>query len=143
MNIVATKNDGERYGLTATAVTSVTADPAVMLCCVNKSASSAAYFKTSGCFSINILTVGQQEIAAQFASSKRVNERFSTGNWIEGSTGAPILEGAVASFDCELLALLPAYSHLILMGQVIQSRSQGEEKALIYSNGSFGHFVPN
>ena len=45
VNVVATVKDGERYGLTATAVTSVTADAPAMLCCVNKSSSSATHFR--------------------------------------------------------------------------------------------------
>ena len=142
VTVVTTIYEGKRYGLTATAVTSITADPPAMLCCVNKSATAADILKRSGCFAINILARSHIDIALQFSSSKRAEERFTTGNWGTLQTGSPVLEDAVAAFDCELTGLLPAYSHNILMGLCRGVVMNSDLDALVYANGSFGAFEP-
>ena len=141
--IVTTIKDGKRFGLTATAVTSITADPPHMLCCINKSVSSTEAFRTAGCFAINILGAQHGDIAMQFAGSKHAKERFKTGEWESLETGAPVLLDAVAAFDCDLVGLLPAYSHNILMGASRAVIDNPETDSLVYSRGAFGTFTPN
>ena len=143
VTLVTTVKDGVQHGLTATAVTSITADPPAMLCCINKSTSSASAFRTSGVFAINILGRQHLDIAIQFSSSKRAADRFTTGDWTTLETGAPVLSDAVAVFDCELVGLLPAYSHNILMGFTKAVIDNSETDALVYSRGAFGEFTPS
>src|SRR5579872_2077682 len=93
---------GDRLGLTATAVCSVSADPPTLLCCVNRQIAPFAAIRESGIFAVNVLGVEDRELAERFASEIQGEERFDIGAWTAMSTGAPVLESALATFDCRL-----------------------------------------
>ena len=65
--LICTGQPGARYGLTATAVCSVTDDPPTLLACVNKGASAHDHIAASEEFSVNLLSDKHQEIAQVFA----------------------------------------------------------------------------
>src|SRR3954465_15006074 len=99
--IVTARAGKVRNGLTATAVCSVSAEPPTMLICVNRRATAESIIAESGAFAINFLTQDQHRIARLFSTSKlRAEERFAEGQWESLVTGAPVLDGAVAAFDC-------------------------------------------
>lgn len=118
VTLITTIDHGTRYGLVATAVSSVSTDPPTLLICVNKSASAHDAIDQSGVFCVNVLGVDAVEIASQFANSSRRDERFTTGHWTSLSTGAPVLEEAVAAFDCAIVERIPYGSHTIFLGRV-------------------------
>jgi flavin reductase (DIM6/NTAB) family NADH-FMN oxidoreductase RutF len=63
-------------------------------------------------------------------------ERFGEGRWLSMVTGSPILEGAVASFDCEVEEKIPSASHHIYIGRVVAVASSGQN-TLLYRDGLF------
>src|SRR5260221_14628000 len=101
VTIIATRLGDQRRGLTATAVCSVSADPPTLLCCVNRQSTPHDMIQAAGCFSINVLAVDDAELAARFAGGESGESRFETGSWGKLGAGAPILESALASFDCQ------------------------------------------
>jgi flavin reductase (DIM6/NTAB) family NADH-FMN oxidoreductase RutF len=118
--IITTTHEDQRYGLTATAMCSVSAEPPRLLVCVNKSGSTHDRIIQSGIFCVNILSEFQEEVAKSFAGMMGKNvERFSTGIWVQNSTGAPVLADAVASFDCSLAQTIDQSSHTIFIGDVL------------------------
>lgn len=126
-----------RNGLTATAVCSVTADPPTMLVCINRSASAEAIIAETGAFAINFLTEDQHRIARLFSTSKlSPEERFAEGKWLSMATGSPVLDGAVASFDCRVEDRILSGTHHIYFGRVVAANSLDQE-ALLYRDGSF------
>jgi len=139
---IVTSRFGEiRNGLTATAVCSVSAEPPTMLACINRSASAEAIIAESGNFAINFLAEDQHEIARLFSKSKlAADQRFGEGHWLSMVTGAPILDGAVASFDCEVEERIPAASHHIYIGRVVAVASNSQN-ALLYRDGLFRKLV--
>jgi flavin reductase len=135
--IVTSRIGDIRNGLTATAVCSVSAEPPTMLACINRNASAEAIIAESGKFAINFLAEDQHEIARLFSKSKlAADQRFGEGHWLSMVTGAPILEGAVASFDCEVEERIPAASHHIYIGRVVAVASTCQS-ALLYRDGLF------
>jgi len=126
-----------RNGLTATAVCSVSTEPPTMLVCVNRSATAERIIADSGSFAINFLTEEQHQIARLFSTSKlSADQRFGEGRWLKMVTGAPILEGAVASFDCEVSDRILSGTHHIYIGRVLAATSL-DQHALLYRDGSF------
>lgn len=132
--------DGERRGVTATAFCSLSADPPSVLACINRETWVGQLAPLSGNFCINVLSGSQQAVAEVFAgrSGLSAGERFSVGCWSVGQSGAPILEGALASFDCRLASAVDHATHVILIGAVLATRL-GPEPAdtLIYAEGRF------
>jgi flavin reductase len=135
--IVTSRAGGIRNGLTATAVCSVSAEPPTVLACVNRNASAEALIAESGTFAINFLAEDQHNIARLFSKSKLdADQRFGEGSWLSMVTGAPILEGAVASFDCEVEECIPSGTHHIYVGRVVAVTST-DQSALLYRDGLF------
>ncbi|WP_206538697.1 flavin reductase family protein [Afipia sp. P52-10] len=135
--IVTARADGVRNGLTATAVCSVSAEPPTILVCVNRNASAEPLIAAGGCFGVNFLADTQEAIARAFSTSKlSADQRFEQGAWREIVTGAPILDGAVASFDCSVREQIVAGTHHIYIGRVMAA-SFVDQGALLYRSGTF------
>lgn len=135
--------DGARRGLTATAVCSVSANPPTLLCCVNRQIAPFAAIRESGIFAVNVLGVRDRDLARRFAGEVQGAARFDTGNWHTLSTGAPVLESALSTFDCRLTRLEEVATHGILFGEIQAIRSRDSKaEALLYAHGTFGGFNP-
>jgi len=133
--------EGNRCGLTATAVCSLSTEPPSLLACVNRSSSVAAVVESSGVFAVNVLSLDQQPVAEVFAGRAGLvrEERFAAGEWIKGIiTGAPVLSQTCVSFECEIAEVKEFGTHLILIGTVAKTHCASEDdNPLIYGNGAF------
>jgi len=140
--ITTTTPDGERAGLTATAVSSVSAEPPTLLICVNRQNSSHAVIRQAGIFVVNVLALEDQGLANRFASKIMGEQRFEEGVWTTLGTGAPVLESALVSFDCRITQAVEAGTHGVLFGAIEAVRvRQTETKPLLYVHGSYGGFA--
>jgi flavin reductase (DIM6/NTAB) family NADH-FMN oxidoreductase RutF len=136
--VITTEHDGQRYGLTATAVSSVTADPPRLLVCVNKSGVTHDRILAAGQFCVNVLAEDQDRVAMVFAGmgGKDV-DRFATGDWTRLVTGAPALMGASAVFDCRLGETVNQSTHSIFFGEVVAVESRKAVDTLLYGARRF------
>lgn len=116
--LVATLHDGKRHGLIATSVSSLSEEPPSLIVCVNKSSSSHLPLRQVGFFSVNLLGVQHAEIGRQFSNSQRRHERFSTGEWLALSNGVPVLQNALAAFDCRIDRTIDYATHSIFIAIV-------------------------
>jgi flavin reductase len=137
VSIVTARSGKLRNGLTATSVCSVTTEPPTMLVCVNRQSRADAIIAESGAFAINVLADEHHKIARLFSTSQSSQEeRFAEGRWITMATGAPVLDGAVASFDCQLESCVRSGSHHVYFGLVVAVASF-DQQALLYRDGAF------
>jgi flavin reductase len=139
VTLVTCKFDGNYYGLTATAVTSLSADPPSLLTCVNREASAHRSILESKAFGINVLPHDKVDLARLFASRapEARGKRFTSDTWIELATGSPILNDAIVGFDCTLDQAIVYASHSILIGQVQDIKIADSHKHLMYLEGEF------
>lgn len=136
--VITTELGGDRFGLTATAVASVSAEPPRLLVCVNRSGLTHDKILEAGRFAVNVLTEEQDNVAMVFAGMGGGDRnRFETGAWETLITGAPILSGAAAAFDCRLGVTLEQSSHSVLFGDVVATRKQAGRDALLYGGRRF------
>lgn len=120
VTIVTSVGDDKRvHGFTANAFASVTADPPMLLICVNRNAQSHPLISQAGRFCVNILTLEQQAVAERFARTG-VEDRFADLPWRAGETGSPVIEGSLAYFDCTLAEEHTAGTHTIFIGNVVE-----------------------
>jgi flavin reductase (DIM6/NTAB) family NADH-FMN oxidoreductase RutF len=128
-----------RTGLTATAFCSLTDNPPMVLACVNRSASAHDLIERHKAFCVNVLAMGQQDVAMRFAGrvGQAGEERFDPGAWSALATGAPVLEGALANLDCELVEHHDGKTHSIFVGVVKEGRIRASVEPLIYFRGEF------
>jgi flavin reductase (DIM6/NTAB) family NADH-FMN oxidoreductase RutF len=139
VTIVTTAHDGERNGLTATAVTSLSSEPPQLLVCVNRTASAHDLIRAASRLCVNLLAREHQELAARFAGSDRIHgsERFENGRWTTLTTGAPALTDAIAAFDCVVSETIDSATHTIFIGRVVDVAMREDGEPLLYEAGSF------
>lgn len=125
---------GEPVGFTANSFTSVSLEPPLLLVCLAHTAASYRIFCQSEGFAVNVLEAGQEAIARIFAT--RGADKFSEVLWRPGAHGAPLIEGSLACFDCQMHQRVAAGDHDILMGRVL-GFSRHEGRALVYHGGAF------
>lgn len=137
---IVTSTDGRTpVGLTATAVTSFSAEPARLLVCVNLRGSSFRTIAESRRMGISLLAAGQEGLARSFGGLADGDEdRFAPHRWDTLVTGSPVLRGALAVFDCVVDEMMVAHSHAVLIGEVKAARLGATEQApLLYASGQF------
>jgi len=136
VNVITTDLDGEVYGMVATAVCSVSADPPTLLVCVNRAASACAPIAQSRRFCVSVLSERQRDLASAFLDVEST-KRLDLCGWHPLTTGAPAIEGALVSFDCEVDQIIESGTHAIYIGRVVASTAPGADAPLLYFNGSY------
>ena len=136
---VVTVRDVQHYdhGMTVSAFCSLSLDPPLVLICVEKSASLhdvLATGNTASQFAVNILETKQEQLARRFAEEHP--DRFDGVGFSRGTTGAPILDDALAVIECQVQSRHPAGDHTIVIGTVIASATS-EGSPLLYYRGGY------
>lgn len=132
--VVTTDGAAGRHGATVSAFSSVSADPPMVLVCLNSASRIAQQVQENGVFRVNILPAGATSIAERFAGchDDRVMDRFE-GMPISGSV--PHLKGAT-SLMCTLTQAVAAGTHYVCIG-VVNEVDQGADQPLTYLAGRY------
>lgn len=141
VTVVTTRGiHGERRGVTATAVCSLTVQPPALIACINRETGVGQLVPDSRIFCVNVLSRAQCAVAEAFAgrTGHVAEQRFAVGDWEDQDSGAPGLRDAMATFDCRLERSVEFASHLLLVGEVVRT-TLGRETAepLLYFDGAF------
>jgi flavin reductase (DIM6/NTAB) family NADH-FMN oxidoreductase RutF/nitroreductase len=137
--VITTNQEGTPHGMTATAVCSVSADPATILIVVNRSTRSHPIITAAKEFTVNILAEDQHALGDRFAS-KSDNPFDGIGHRL-GVTGSPILEGAAAYLECATVSEIDAGTHTIFIGRVIGG-DVSTALPLVYHEGAYKSVSP-
>ena len=133
--------DGAPVAMTATAVTSLSADPPSLLVCVNRSASIATALVAPARFSVNVLAADQLDVAKAFGGQLDVRGtgRFIYGNWRRvDDTEVPLLTGSRVTFECEVSHVHDWATHHIVIGTVLDVHfSHTKTQSLVYTDGNY------
>jgi flavin reductase (DIM6/NTAB) family NADH-FMN oxidoreductase RutF len=118
VTVVTTLDDDRRpHGLTVSAVCSVSAEPPMLLVCIDRRSRTLASLRLSGRFAVNFLRGDRAELGQRFASS--LVDRFEGVEWRGASSGAPVLYADCLSFAaCRTVEEIGAGDHVILIGLV-------------------------
>ena len=143
VTIITTAHGGERAGLTATAMVSVTAEPPRLMVFVNKNVVAADIILRRGALGVNVLAGDQEEVSKAFAGmipDVRGEARFNFGEWGTLITGVPVLAGALAVFDTRVIKVTEESTHYACLCEVLATRETAGTP-LLYFNGAF-HRLP-
>jgi flavin reductase (DIM6/NTAB) family NADH-FMN oxidoreductase RutF len=138
--VTARTAEGERIGLTANSFNSVSLDPPLVLWSLSRSAGSMPVFAAGSHYAINILSAGQHALAERFAS--KTIDRFAGVAWREGGSGAPLLEGAAAVFECFNRSRYEEGDHVIFVGEVERCSVSNGATPLIFHGGRYFTELP-
>jgi flavin reductase (DIM6/NTAB) family NADH-FMN oxidoreductase RutF len=137
VNIITASHGGHRYGMTATAVCSATAEPPTVLVCLNRNSATHAGVSHSKAFCVNVLRAEDSELSNLFSGAQSGERRFKSREWSKLATGSPVLVDALVSFDCRVMKKLPHGTHTIFLGQVEQVLFGKKGRPLLYSDGQY------
>ncbi len=143
VTIVSTEMDGDRRGVTATAVCSVSAEPPSILICVNQSSGTHAMIEQRGAFAVSFLGEHHQGIAEIFAgrSGLQGDDRFAHGDWSSGrELNLPILASAHSALECSVIQAVTVGTHTIFFG-CIDAAYFADCAPLLFYGGRF-HSLP-
>ncbi|NKK69354.1 flavin reductase [Rhizobium leguminosarum bv. viciae] len=139
---VVTTGEGDlRTGFTATSVTALSADGPTIMTALNRGSSSWPALERGRYFCINVLSTDHQAVAQSFSGfgGAQGAERYKGARWWQMETGGMALEGALASFDCELEEAIIHRSHAIVIGLVRTIAMFDANEPLLYWRGAYRH----
>jgi flavin reductase (DIM6/NTAB) family NADH-FMN oxidoreductase RutF len=139
VTIISTRHEGIDYGLTASAVSSLSLDPPILLICVKRSSNTYEAIKASRVFSVNILREDQSEVARHFATSHP--DKFVGVNVSYGELGVPLLDDMLATIECRVVEIVSGGTHSVFFAEV-EAAQATEGMPLTYFRGRMGHFTP-
>ena len=139
VTVVTTKDAaGVPVGFTASAFSSLSLDPPLVLVCLDKRAECYEVFAGADAMGISILAVGQIAIALRFAS--RGADKFGPGGLIDGDVRQmPLVAGATVQMECAIVERLPGGDHTILIGKVLRAKTF-DAQPMVHYNRVFGRF---
>ncbi len=123
-------HEGKRYGMLATAVSSLSFEPPSLLVCVNQSASMHQPMIEAGRFCVNVLATANQPVADSFTANSG-EERFSVGAW-DNVDGIPVLADGQSSLICRIVDQHDFGTHSILIGELTHGWHRGISSPLAY-----------
>ena len=139
---IVTSKAGERiHGMTVSDFSGVSLSPPLVMVCADRSSNTHGVIAEGKCFAVNILAAGQEALSNRFASKKDEERRFEGLELATAVTGAPLIPGAVASWDCSLVATHTAGDHDIYVGQV-ESLVTRDLEPLVYHGGAYRALAP-
>jgi flavin reductase (DIM6/NTAB) family NADH-FMN oxidoreductase RutF len=133
--VTACTPEGVRVGLTANSFNSVSLDPPLVLWSLSRTASTLETFSQSLHFAVNVLAADQVALANQFAA--RGVDRWAGVAHTLGHHGAPLLDGAIASFECLNRSQHIEGDHVICVGEVLRCHRGRTAPPLLYHGGKF------
>jgi flavin reductase (DIM6/NTAB) family NADH-FMN oxidoreductase RutF len=135
VTVVTTRTpEGVKAGMTANSFTSVSMDPPLVLWCPSRFAPSLREFESATHFAINVLESSQHGLSKQFATP--AEDKFAGVDTTEGIAGVPLLDGAVAAFQCRTVARHEAGDHVIYVGEV-ESYRRTDGDPLVFHDGAY------
>ncbi len=131
---------GARVGLTANSFNSVSLDPPLVLWSLSRRAGSMSAFSGGSHYAINILAASQRALAERFAGP--APDRFDGVTLREGVSGAPVIEGAAAVFECFNRSRYEEGDHVIFVGEVERCLWRAGASPLIFHGGRYFSELP-
>jgi flavin reductase (DIM6/NTAB) family NADH-FMN oxidoreductase RutF len=120
VSVVTAGTVGDRNGMTASAVCSLSAEPPSLIACLSRTTGTCGRLADSGTFCVNVLGRHHEDLATIFAGRTELagEARFGVGAWHAGRLGVPVLSDALVAFECEVATIHDYATHCIVVGLV-------------------------
>ena len=132
--VVAARHGPLLAGMTANAIASVSIDPPLMMASISRKSETHVAIVGSHSFAVSVLAEDQRALAECFAQPTTAGklQRFCDAPWHEAETGSPILDGAIAFFDCRLHESHAAGTHTLFIGEIVAAGYEEAGQPLLW-----------
>lgn len=139
VTVVAARHGPLLAGMTANAIASISVDPPLMMASVARKAETHGAIIGSHAFAISVLAADQRALAECFARPTTAEKLtgFCDAAWHEAESGSPILEGALAYFDCRLVNRYDGGDHTIFLGEIVAAGFREDAQPLLWYASAF------
>jgi flavin reductase (DIM6/NTAB) family NADH-FMN oxidoreductase RutF len=139
VTVVAARHGPLLAGMTANAIATISIDPPLLMVSIARKAETHGAIIGSHAFAVSVLADDQRELAECFAQPTTAAKltRFCDAAWHEAETGSPILEGALAYFDCRLTERHDGGDHAIFMGDIVAAGYRDDAAPLLWYGSGY------
>lgn len=135
---VVTARDGTTdAGLTVNALVSVSLRPPSLLVSLMREVDTLPVIERSRTFAVSFLAHDQKEVSERFAATTPSIEKFRGLSVHRGSTGAALIDGAIGVLECELVEVVPAFDHRLVLGRVVRHEPGRDELPLVFYQSGY------
>ena len=134
ITVITTHDEtGRDHGMTASAFSSLSLHPPLVLVCIANDATLAPVLAQASTFAVNMLADAQEPLSRRFAGI--LGDRFAGIGYTRGELGDVLLDEVLAWMQCRVVARHPAGDHVILVGQVEFADARDARPLLYYRGG--------
>ncbi|MEV6904642.1 flavin reductase [Amycolatopsis sp. NPDC051372] len=134
----ATSPEGSPIGMTIGSATSVSLDPPLVGFFAVRTSSTFAQIRAAGYFCLNVLAEPHEALCRTFAGPAA--QRFDGVAWNPATSGAPVLDDAIARIHCRTSEVIETGDHFLMLGRVLDLDAPGDTVPLLFFRGGFGSF---
>lgn len=135
VTVITTGGTEGPAGMTASAVSSLSIEPLLLLVCINNRLPTHVAVESNGSFAVNVLGEEDEQLARRFATPGL--DKFA-GLGVNHAFGVPVLERAIAHFVCNVTEQIPGGDHSIFIGAVKSCDYKPGRRPLLFLDSSFG-----
>ena len=141
VTVLSTLAGGHDHAMTASALTSVSLEPMLVLACIEVDARFHDAVSEAGVWGISVLAARQRPIADWLSTQGRpLHGQLDRIPFHRGEkTGVALLDGALATIECQTVNIHPAGDHSVVVGEVLSLRAEEHPgEALVYYRSRYG-----
>lgn len=136
VTVVSARSGSSQQAMTATSVASLSLEPPSMLVCINHEASIHQVMDKGLGFCINVLTIGQQNVAEVCSHKEKEDQRFLEGNW-SVLEGIPYNTDSQSNLFCQCVDTIRHKSHTVYIGEITKVINKNISEPLLYKDGNY------
>ncbi len=134
ITVITTHDEsGRDHGMTASAFSSLSLDPPLVLVCIANDATMAPVMASAESFAVNVLSDAQEALSRRFAG--KIDDRFAGVGFTRGKLGDVVLNDVLAWMECRVTARYPSGDHVIIVGEVHAADAHDARPLLYYRGG--------
>jgi flavin reductase (DIM6/NTAB) family NADH-FMN oxidoreductase RutF len=138
VTVVTAMHDGRARGTTASALSSLSLEPPMVVACLNRESETGRVITIVRHFAVSILREGQDEVARHFA--RKGVDKLAGFAVTAGARGDPLLTDALATLECRVTNCTSAGTHWVFLAEV-ERASASRGLPLTAFRGRFGRLT--
>lgn len=139
VTVVTMPTESGLWGMTANSFTSISLEPTLVLVSVDRVTRTIGHLERSGAWAVNILAEDQEQLSRIFAMKEDSEERtLARVSYRLGKSGAPLIDGCLATIECQTWATYDGGDHVLFLGEVQDAEvSESAERPLLFYHGRY------